>query len=165
MDPNVFRKGDSKSILVVEPTWNQITGKPVMFDELADRIRAMHEAAEIYRTSKGLTKKDSLMRLKEAIRDVLIYPLTFKWGEDIESDDSDDVDDGDGRISIDALWDEIPDIPDDMKKALEDAYLMWHSINEKHNGEYLTDKSTLMDAKETMNDTVLKPLLGIEEDD
>ena len=165
MDPNVFRKGDAKSVLVVETPWDEITGKPVMFDELADRIRAMHDAAEDYRTSKGLTRKDSLMKLKIAIRDVLIYPLTFKWGDDIESDDSSSEDDEKERIKIDALWKEIPDIPEDMKKALEDAYLMWNSINKKHEGEYLTDKSTLWDTKGTMNETVLKPLLGIEEDD
>lgn len=159
MDPNVFRKGDAKSVLVVETPWKQIIGKPVMFDELADRVRKMHDAADAYKFDKGLTRQSTLMDLKIAIKNVLIYPLTYAWEGQSEEPSSDDE-----LISIDAFWEEIPDVPRDLKKALADAYLMWQSINEKHKGEYLTDKSNLMDSKDTMNETVLKPLLGIDED-
>ena len=46
MDPNIFKKEDAESCLVVNKTWNQILNKPDFFTELGKRIVNMTEEAE-----------------------------------------------------------------------------------------------------------------------
>ena len=165
MDPAIFRKGNASSVLVVDKSWDDIIDKPDFFDELAERIVKMTDNAEsiglmLKSTPFGPAKNKNVINLKDAINKVLMEPLLAS----VEQDNVNVVK-KDGSILVDALWDEII-LPDLVWKklyaALEKAYSMKLRIGES---EPLTSADTLMDTKNTFNDTVLKPLLGINDDE
>lgn len=154
----MFRKGDSPSCLVVDKTWDQILNKPVDFDELAKRLLDMYDAAEI---AGILRRPDTLRRLKQVVMDVLLTPLR----EPVESGSSSGTPTK-GAVLADAFWDEIVSTTEvdmtKLKEALARAYNMKIQIEEH---EPPKSKDTLMDVKTNFNDTILKPLLGINEDE
>ena len=157
MDPAIFRKGDASSVLVVDKSWNDIIDKPDFFDELAERIVKMSDAAD----SIGvMTKATTLRQFKEAINSVLMEPLLATVEHDGHN-----VIKKTGSVLVDAFWDEIIK-PDDVWKKLKDAvakaYDMKLRIGEN---SPLTNADTLMKSKDTFNNTVMKPLLGINEDE
>lgn len=156
MNPNVFRKGDASSCLVIECPWEDVLDKPFLFDEMKDRVLMMVAAAE----EQGLlTKADTLKIVKNAINDVLIKPLQA----DISSSQT-VPQEHEGYIKADAFWDEIPNVPKDLQKALVRLIQMRAKIDD-YIGNPLDDKSTLMDTKTTFNQTVLMPLNDINEDE
>lgn len=155
MDPNVFRKGDAKSILAINKSWEDIIGKPDSFDEMARRILTLATAAE----GRLLTKPDTLTRVKSAINDVLITPLTEDYGDSHLSPQNTTDED---VVYTDAYWEEFPDVPEGLNKALEDFLRMLDAIK---NNQPLGAASTLMDVKELFNEAVIKPILGIEQDE
>lgn len=157
MDPAIFRKGDASSVLVVDKSWNDIIDKPDFFNELAKRIVLMAQAAN---TIGQITKTTTLRQFKDAINAVLMTPL-------LETFDNSDHNPTrkPGSVLVDAFWDEIikPDKDwEELKSAIEKAYDMKLRIGEH---SPLTNADTLMRSKETFNDTVMKPLLGINEDE
>ena len=155
MDPNIFRKGDAKSVLVIEQPWGKVLDKPALFDEMATRLLDMMEAAE----DKGiLLRSDTLRELKRVITSVLINPLKDPLP------DEETVEEYTDNIPVDAFWDEIPGVPARLSEALERLNLMMTRINENMDNK-LDRKSTLMDAKDIVNETVLKPLNNINEDE
>ena len=168
MDPNVFRKGDSKSILVIDRNWNEVINKPFRFDEMTDRLLAiMKNADPSMKNDEGepgvgiLTKEDTLRKLKTAINRVLIGPLTDdRYGHSTNERPQPH----EGCIYVDAFWDEIPDIPLELSEALTRLSLMNTRVVENYDNT-LNDKSTLMDTKNIMNETVLKPMNGINEEE
>ena len=157
MDPAIFRKGDASSVLVVDKTWNDVIDKPDFFDELAERIVKMSDNAKDF----GLRLKSTTFgRFKEAINSVLMDPLL----EPLDHE-SHDVVRTPGSVLVDAFWDEIikPDgMWEKLKGAIEKAYMMKEKIAERLP---LNASSTLQETKDTFNDTVMKPLLGINEDE
>ena len=157
MDPAIFRKGDASSVLVVDKSWNNIIDKPDFFDELAERIVKMSDAAD----SIGImTKATTLRQFKDAINAVLMEPLLAT----VEHDGHNVVR-KQGSVLVDAFWDEIikpDDVWEKLKAAIEKAYDMKVRIGEC---KPLKDSDTLMRSKETFNDAVMKPLLGINEDE
>ena len=154
MDPRIFSKEDAPSILVIEKPWKDVLDKPILFDEVAERVIDMMQAAQ----GKYLTRADTLRKLKEVMNEVLLTPLQ----KDIEVEPTGDSDLGDS-ILVDAFWEEIPGIPPDLKIALERLLMMKEQIDE-HLTNRLDSKSTLMDTKTMVNDTVLDPLNGINRD-
>ena len=160
MDPNIFRKEDADSCLVVEKSWNDIIDKPDFFDELVQRLVLMTKGAEDY--PDLLMKSTTFRVVKEAINDILLVPLQKQL--DITNIN---VERTPNSILADAFWDEIikpNELWDGIKEAIEKSYAMKQQI-EKGEHTALTDSSTLQDVKNTMNDTVIKPLLGIEDDE
>ena len=153
MDPNVFRKGKAPSVLVVERTWDEVLDKPYQFDEMAERVIEMMEGAKDFGL---LTKPDSLGRLKESVWKALLDPLKKDFPEGEQAIPHD------GYILGDAFWDEIPGVKKSLREALSRLSKMMEKI-EANNDNRLTPKSTLMEAKELMNETVLKPLKGVDD--
>ena len=159
MSSNTFRKGDASSCLVVGKSWNEIINKPDFYDELAVRIVKMLTAAE----SLGILRRpDTFTAVKETINKVLLEPLRKNLSDLPISESSHTK----GYILADAFWDEIlsaggVDLTR-LKLALERAGAMRTAINEH---APLGVKDTLQDVKTNFNDTVLKPLLGINEDE
>lgn len=162
MDPRIFRKDDAPSVLVIEKPWSAVLDKPGWFDEMANRIIAMMEKAtdETLLPHHILTRPDTLRKVKEVIWQVLIVPLT---SPDYKPTEEDVPVWTKGNILVDAFWDEIPDIPKELKTALERLLKMKDRIDENIENK-LTSKSTLMDAKSLINSTVLEPLNGIDYD-
>ena len=153
MEPNVFRKWDAPSVLVPDKSWEEILDKPDMLDRAEACILAMLEASE---DTDLLTRKDTLRILKNVINKVLLNPLATQQG--VSTTPLTGTKD---TIKVDAFWDEIEGVPENLKRALANIVIMLEAIKVH---EPLTDKSTLMDTKDTVNDTVLKPLKGINED-
>lgn len=157
MDPAIFRKGDASSVLVVDKSWNDIIDKPDFFDELAERIVLMTDRAE----SIGMMLKSSPLKdLKNAINLVLMDSLIEDVGHGAP-----DVKRKEGSVLVDALWDEIQISDADWKRlytAIEKAVAMKDRTTENYP---FTSSDTLMSTKDKFNDTVLKPLLGINEDE
>ena len=157
ISPEVFRKGEASSCLVVGKTWKDIINKPAFLDEMVVRVVNMMNGAE----DVGLlTKATTLRELKEAINKILLRPLQEELhiGEDV-------VVRTPGSVLADAFWDEIPQTTEywvRFKEAITRAYEMKNQIAEH---QPLTDKDTLMSTKNNFNDTVVKPMLGIKEDE
>ena len=152
----MFRKGDASSCLVVETPWEDILDKPFLFDEMKERVLLMVHAAQ----EQGLlTKVDTLKVVKNAINSVLIRPFQAH----IEVSQNIPVE-HEGNVKADAFWDEIPDVPKDLKEALDRLFQMRAKIDDNI-GNQLDDKSTLMDTKTTVNENVLMPLNDINEDE
>lgn len=156
MNPAIFRKGDAPSVLVVDKSWDDIIDKPDFFDELAERIVKMADAAG----SIGLMKKaTTFSKFKEAINTVLMDSLLAT----VEQEGTNPVR-KDGSVLVDAFWDEIikpNDVLDKLQVAITRAYEMKLRIEES---SPLKSSDTLMKSKDTFNETVLKPLLGYKED-
>lgn len=157
VSPSLFRKGDAPSCLVVDKSWEDIINKPDFFDELVERVVNMMKGAEVVGL---LTKATTLRELKEAINEILLEPLQEELhiGEDV-------VQRTPGSVLADAFWDEIPQTTEywlRFKEAIARAYEMKNQIAEH---QPLTKKDTLMSTKNNFNDTVVKPLLGINEDE
>ena len=157
MDPNVFRKGDAPSCLVVDKSWNEIVGKPDFFDELAERIVRMMDAADDFGL---LTRATTLRQFKDAVNEILLRPLQYDYpaGEDIVLKGSD-------TILVDAFWDEIRQDENTwvkFKDAITRAYDMKGRIAEH---KPLTNKDMLQSSKDNFNETIVKPLCGINEDE
>ena len=156
MNPNVFRKGDAASCLVVDKTWGEIVNKPDFFDELVERLVLMKTKAETI----GLLKKSTTLReFKEAVNEILLYPLQYDYpaGEDFVLKGSD-------TILVDAFWDEIQkdeDMWKEARDALARAYDMKNSIAEH---QPLTKKDTLQKSKDNFNEAVVIPMSGNYED-
>lgn len=157
MDPAIFRKGDASSVLVVDKSWNDIIDKPDFFDELAERIVKMSDAAK----SIGLMLNSTTFRqFKEAINEILMNPLLSS----VEHDGNNVVQKP-GTVLADAFWDEI-EKPDDVWAKLRDAIAKAYGMKEKiAERSPLTRSDTLLQAKTTFNDTIVKPLLGINDDE
>lgn len=159
MDPNVFRKGDAPSCLVVDKTWADVINKPDFLDELERRIVAMADGAE---QIDLIDKSTTLREFKEAINTVLLKPLQMEIAPEEPEEGGAH---GAGTILADAFWDEIK-IPDDtwenFRDALVKAYNMKLRIQEH---QPLSASDTLQTAKDNFTDTVVKPLLGINEDE
>lgn len=157
MDPNVFRKGDAPSCLVIDKTWDDILGKPDFMDELAERIVSMMDEANDF----GLVKKTTTFEeFKRAINKILLRPLQ----KDVSTEESAGIQPP-GTILVDAFWDEIPQTEEKwvkFKDAVERAYDMKLRIDEH---QPLTARDILQTAKDNFNDTVVKPMLGINEDE
>lgn len=156
MDPAIFRKGDAPSVLVVDKSWNDIIDKPDFFDELAERIVKMSDAAE---SIGQMIKSTTFMQFKRAINAVLMEPLLASVEHDGHN-----VDRKTGSVLADAFWDEIKkpdDVWEKLQAALAKAYEMKLRIAENRP---LTESDTLMQSKNVFNDTIMKPLLGIEGD-
>lgn len=157
MDPAIFRKGDASSVLVIDKSWNDIIDKPDFFDELAERIVKMSDAAE----SIGIMLKSTAFKqFKEAINEILMNPLLSS----VEHDGHNVVQKP-GTVLADALWDEI-EKPDAVWAKLRDAIAKAYGMKEKIDERSpLTSSDTLLQAKTTFNDTIVKPLLGINDDE
>lgn len=160
MEPWIFRKEDAKSILTIDMPWRDVLDKPAFFDKVSEIMVNMMGAAA---TTELLTRPDTLRTLKKVVSEVLIDPLNVPLDEGgTESDSTDEDGNTENRIKVDAFWDEFTDVDmDTLKAAIERAYLMYLKINQS---TPLTNASTLMDTKETVNETILKPLKGIDED-
>ena len=153
MDPNIFKKEDAESCLVVNKKWNQILNKPDFFTEVGKRIANMTEEAEKF---GELTRESTIKFVKAAINKVLLGPLQEEMDESIGNPTR-----GNNTILVDAFWDEISqnDIAyDNLKEAIEKAYAMKKRIDQM---SPLSEDSTLQDTKTTMNNAVLEPLRGI----
>lgn len=161
MDPNVFRKEDAPSVLCIEKPWSEVLEKPPQFDEMADKAIAMLKAAsdkDLLPTGL-LTRPDTLRKLRKVLNQVLLKPLT---AEDEGSQD-DEPQKSDGTIYVDALWDEINGIPPELYMVLTRLVEMMDKIEDDLSNR-LDNKSTLMDAKKMVNETLLEPLNGIDDD-
>lgn len=165
MDPNVFRKGDSPSILCIDRTWDEILDKPYLFDEMANRVLDMMEKAGTWRgdgnTNGLLTRADTLRAVKKALYEVVLKPLA---DERHRRQTGDLPAQTEGNIYVDAFWDEIPGVPEGLQEALSRLALMTQRI-EANIGNPLDGKSTLMDTKEILNETVLEPMNGVNYDE
>lgn len=157
MNPAIFRKGDAPSVLVIDKSWNDIIDKPDFFDELAERIVKMSDAAE----SIGLMLKSTTFhQFKEAINAILMNPLLSS----VEHDGNNVVQKP-GTVLADAFWDEI-EKPDAVWAKLRDAIAKAYGMKEKiAERSPLTGADILLQAKTTFNDTIVKPLLGINDDE
>lgn len=153
MDPNIFKKEDAESCLVVNKSWDQILNKPDFFTELGKRIVNMTEEAE---KVGELTRESTLKFVKAAINKVLLGPLQEEMDESIGNPTR-----GNNTILVDAFWDEISQNDtayDHLKESIEKAYAMKKRIDQM---SPLSGGSTLQDTKTTMNKAVLEPLRGI----
>lgn len=154
MNPNVFRKGDAPSCLVVDASWEDVINQPAFFTELAVRIVGMTDEAE----KIGLLRKaTTLGKTKEAINSILLEPLR----EDTETSET-PVLRKPNTILVDAFWDEIKKSGHTWEKfteALQKAADMRARILE---GQPLSNSATLQDVKDEFNNTIVKPLTGIE---
>ena len=154
MNPAIFRKGDASSVLVVDKTWEDIIDKPDFFDSLAQIIVSMTDAAV-----EEVDKKTTLRNFKEAINRILIRPLSDTPAATISPMKKE------GTILVDAFWDEIRKSSDKWEKlhaALEKAWLMKQKIDL---GTPLTVSDTLQESKNNFNEAIVKPLLGINDDE
>lgn len=160
MSSYTFRKYDAPSVLVVDKTWRDILNKPADFDELAARILAMANEAQI----QGLlTKFTTLSQFKDAVNTVLLNPLQEEVVVPPSSDDDESMD-GE-TILADAFWDEIVgegEVWEKLYEAMQRANAVRVQI-EEHSA--LSAEDTLMDTKTNFNEVILKPLNGIEKDD
>lgn len=157
VSPSIFRKGDAPSCLVVDKTWEEIINKPDFFDELVERVVNMMKGAEDIGL---LTKATTLRELKEAINTVLLRPLQ----EDLHTG-GEAVSGKTEAILADAFWDEIlltSEYWSRLEESIARAYELKTKIAEQ---QPLSNKDTLMSTKNKFNDTVVKPMLGIDEDE
>lgn len=157
MDPNVFRKGDASSCLVVDKAWKDVINKPAYFDILAKRIVDMLEEAE----KDGLiTKSDNFQRVKTKINEILLLPLQKEY--ELSAREKTHTE---GYILADAFWDEIKmddPIYERLHEALERAYAIRQQVLQH---SPLTASDKLQDVKDDFNATIIKPLLHINEDE
>lgn len=170
MDAAIFRKGDAPSVLVVDKSWNDIIDKPDFFDELAERIVMMEDAA----TEIGLMQKstpfgglapnmqEELLKtsLKGAINEILMKPLTAQLEYHLDNREK-----AENSILADAFWDEIiinKNIWERLYQALDRAYKMKERIDDN---SPLSNASTIQNTKSLLNEAVIEPLLGINRDD
>lgn len=158
MDSNVFRKGDASSCLVVNTTWQEVINKPDFFDELAKRIVAMYSnALDI----GPLLKASTLADLKTAINSILVEPLT---NPDYNTPDNATTPRA-NTVLADAFWDEI-ELPDEMWGKLKDALIGASNMREQTlEHTPLTTKDTLQEVKVNFNETVVYPLLSINDNE
>lgn len=157
MDPNIFKKEDAESCLVVNKTWDQILNKPDFFTELGQRIVNMTEEAE---KVGELTRESTLKFVKAAINKVLLGPLGSLHEEIDDSAEKPSRSSSDS-IMADAFWDEISQddkVYENLKSGIEKAYAMKKRINAM---SPLSDAASLQDTKNTMNKAILEPLRGI----
>ena len=103
MDPNIFRKSPSPSILCIDKTWDDVIDKPFQFDEMTEKAIAMMLAAGDFGL---LTRVSTLRDLKNAIYKVVIEPLNKPY-----PDSGDSGDPTDGNIQVDAFFDEMTSPP------------------------------------------------------
>ena len=156
MDPNVFRKGDASSCLVVDKAWKDVYNKPDFFTTLAEVITRM--AAEAKET--GIVHKaTSFGEFKRIINQVLLTPLReAQYEPSHEKYDTQPV-------MADAFWSEIEQNDEwaGLYKAIEKAYVMRESII-AHRPLVAADK--LQDVKDNFNETVIEPMLsdGVQEE-
>lgn len=158
MDPNVFRKGNASSCLVVDKTWDDIINKPDFFDELVDRVVGMMKGAADF--GGQILKTTTFREFKEAINKILLVPLQYNFHSEEKPESKKP-----NTVLADAFWDEIPQIEEKwakFKDAIGRAYNMKVRIGEH---APLTAKDTLQTTKDNFNDTVVKPMLGINEDE
>lgn len=152
MDPNVFRKGDAPSCLVVDKTWDDIIDKPDSLDELASRIVAMIKNAE---ELGYVLKSTNFGVFKQMINAILLEPL-----KDGEYDTPSREDGTPGNIRADAFWDEIQ-ITDStwerFRDAIDRAFAMRVAVS---NHRPLTNRDVLQNVKDNFNEAVIAPLRG-----
>ena len=158
MDPNIFKKEDAPSCLVVGKSWNEILNKPDFFTELGERIVKMADNAE---KVGELTSESTFSFVKAAINSVLLEPLQ----EEIETGSETQPTASENTILADAFWDEISNddkVLSKLKSSIEKAYAMKKRIEAS---QPLTDGSSLNDLKSTMNYNALEPLRGLYEEE
>lgn len=158
MNPNVFRKGDAASCLVVSKTWDDVLNTPGFFKELAERLIEMMENAE---DIGRITKATTFGQFKKAINEILLDPLRH----DPSSPDSGKDTPEPGTILVDAFWDEIISPNKDwerLQEAIEKAAEVKKRIEEH---VPLTSSDTLQNTKDNFNQTIVEPLNGINLDE
>ena len=165
MHPLIFRKEDASSCLVPDKTWDDIIGKPDLFEVIADRILEMaDEANKVQLLSRGASLKTVKRVINKVLLDILKVPLPKAATDDSSTDDSDSEQTNETRnvVYADAFWDEIGDTSEfsvKLKSAIEKAYVMRQRIEQS---SPLTDASSLQDVKNLVNTAVLNPLQGAD---
>lgn len=156
MDPNIFRKGEAESCLVVNKTWDDVVDKPYSFSALVNCIVSMVRGAEDIGL---LTRATTLRELKTAINTILLEPLKGSGtiDEDIAYPTS-------GNVIADAYWDEIKGDTEEME-AFKEAVARAYNIKEQiASHKPLSTQDTLQTTKDNFNNTVVRPLLNTSED-
>lgn len=154
MNPLVFSKKPASSCLVPEKTWDEVIGKPELFEQMARRVYEMAEAAG---KVELLKRSSSLRTVKEVVKSVLLDPLEPSL-EDVAPGPKHVK----GNVLADAFWDEI-DASDDFWHRVKD-YITEASVMKQRIAEntMLSDGSTLQDVKNLINSAVLNPLQGAD---
>lgn len=165
MNPLIFRKEDASSCLVPDKTWDDIIGKPDLFEVIADRILEMSEEADkVQLLSRGSSLKTVKQVINKVLLDILKVPIQNVDAGDSDTDDSDSeqTDETKNVVYADAFWDEIGDTSEfsvKLKSAIDKAYVMKQRIGQS---SPLTDASTLQDTKNLVNTAILNPLQGAD---
>lgn len=163
MDAKIFRKGDAANVFPVEKSWDEIFGKPTSLDEVTWRIiQMMNQAA----STDYLTRPDTVAKIKAVVNKVLIKPLSkpkeeIRLPTPISASESSSLTGG-KDIFVDALWDEISDIPEGIETAFKRALQMFQQSAEFSR---LTSAATKGDVKTFINDGILEPLKGRSDDE
>lgn len=153
-----FRKSDSPSCLVVNKAWDDIVDKPNFFDTLVKIVTQMKSSAQ----DRLLDKSTPFRQVKEILQQVLIDPLLNPENEPVNTAP---LQQRPNTILVDAYWDEIiqnGETWENLHAALERAYDMLQRIKQS---QPLTVSDDLQDLKDTANETILKPLNGINDDE
>lgn len=159
MDAKIFRKGDAGTVFPIEKSWDEVLDKPQSLDEVAWRIIQMMNIAA---NTKYLIRPDTVKRIKEVVNEVLIKPLQAPVPTEHSNGASDGDNNNGNAIFVDALWDEITDIPDGFKTAFERALMM---LQQSADFSRLTPEATKGDVKTFINDGILEPLKGRNDDE
>lgn len=166
MASNAFRKGSASSVLVTEKTWQDVINKPGNFDEIASRIIDMMLGAEegskkVDETYLGglLLASNTFGEVKQAINAALLDPLLKDYSSPARANSNDGP-----VIYPDFFWDEIQ--TESNWQRIRDALLRAAELRSRIDEQKpLTSSDKLQDVKNTFNETILKPLLDIHEDD
>ena len=158
MSSYTFRKSDSPSCLVVNKAWDDIVDKPNFFDTLVKIVTQMKSSAQ----DRLLDKSTPFRQVKEILQQVLIDPMLNPENEPVNTAP---LPQRPNTILADAYWDEIiqnGETWEHLHEALERAYDMLQRIKQS---QPLTASDDLQDLKDTANETILKPLNGINDDE
>ena len=143
---------------MVNKAWDDIVNKPNFFDTLVKIMTQMRSSAQ----DKILDKSTTFRRVKEILQQVLIDPLLNRDNAPVNTAP---LQQSPNTILVDAYWDEIiqnGETWEHLHAALERAYDMLQRIKQS---QPLTASDDLQDLKDTANETILKPLNGINDDE
>ena len=152
-----FKKKLASSCLVPNKTWEEIVNKPNYIDTFQAIVETMMSKASEY---GEVTDKTPFATVKDIVLETIIEPMLAN-----PPPTKPPMGQTPGTILVDAFWDEIQQASDywGMEKKAFERIL---DMQERTTGNQpLDQKDNLQAVKEIINETIIRPLLGINVDE